>query len=116
MIYIFSEQNYFNYIHMKRLIFSAICGIMLFATLLGTACGNVKNENYVSKDKVEFAIDPLDAKITEIEMKNSSLFSIKGEEQIDETDEAIIRHCPVKFVNSESGEVIDTVFVITENY
>ena len=101
---------------MKNFIFSAFCGIMLFVLLLATACSNVRKENVVSEEAVEYATDPLDVELTKIEKNDRNIFSIKGEEKIEETDEGYIRHCPVKLVNSETGAVKDTVFVFTENY
>ena len=102
---------------MKKLLFSAICGVVLFVLLFTTACTDVKKENsVVSEEKVEYATDPLDVEITKMEKNETNLFSIRGEETIEETDGGFVRRCPVKFINSETGAVKDTVFVFTENY
>lgn len=101
---------------MKKLVFSAVCGIFMFILLLTTACKDVKKENVVSEEAVEYATDPLDAEIAKIEKEDCNIFSIKAEELIEETDEGFVRRCPVKFVNSETGAVKDTVYVFTENY
>ena len=101
---------------MKNLLFSAACGILLFILLEMTACTNVQRESMVSKKEVKYAVDPLDAKIADVENKDENIFSLKGLEKIEETDEGFTRRCPVKFINSKTGAVIDTVFVFEENY
>lgn len=99
---------------MKKLIFA--CGIILFVFFM-VACQNKQENGDVSEEEVAFyAIDPLDAKIAEIEKKNRDIFSVKGEEDIIETDSSFIRHCPVKFINEKTCDVKDTVFIIEEIY
>ena len=116
MIYISFRKQLLKTKHMKKMIFSAVCGVFLFVLLLTTACSNTKKESVVSEEAVEYATDPLDAKIAEILNKDNDLIFFKEGEQIEETDEGNIRHCPVKFVNEMTGAVTDTVFVFEENY
>lgn len=102
---------------MKKLAFSAVCGVLLFVILLATACTDNDVKNNVYEDKgIVYAVDPLDVELSKIEKENENIFSIKGEEMTEETDEGIIRHCPVKFANDKTGEVKDTVFIIEEKY
>ena len=101
---------------MKNLLFSAICGVVLFVLLFATACSNNVKNNIVEDNGIIYTNDPLDIEIAKIEKKDSNVFSIKGEETIEETDGGGVRRCPVKFINSETGAVKDTVFVFTENY
>ena len=99
---------------MKKLAFSAVCGVVLFVILLATACtDNVKNNVY-EDDGIVYAVDPLDSILTKIEMRDSDLISIKGEENIEETDSSIIRYCPVTILNSRTTEVKKVVLKIEE--
>ncbi len=101
---------------MKNLLFPAICGVVLFVLLFTTACSNNVKNNIVEDNGIVYATDPLDVEITKMEKNETNLFSIRGEETIEETDGGFVRRCPVKFINSETGAVKDTVFVFTENY
>lgn len=101
---------------MKKIVFSAFCGVLLLALLFATACTNNVRNNIQEYEGVTYAIDPLDVELAKIEKEDINIISIKGEELIEETDEGIIRHCPVKFVNSETSAVKDTVFIIEEKY
>lgn len=111
------QKTIIKYIYMKKLDFSAVCGVVLFVILLATACTDNDVKNNVYEDKgIVYAVDPLDVELSKIEKENENIFSIKGEEMTEETDEGIIRHCPVKFANDKTGEVKDTVFIIEEKY
>ncbi len=99
---------------MKNFIFSAFCGIMLFVLLLATACTNRVNNNVYEDECITYAVDPLDSILTKIELKDSDLITIKGEENVIETDSSIIRFCPVKILNSRTTEVKNVVLKIEE--
>ena len=108
------QKTIIKYIYMKKLAFSAVCGVVLFVILLATACtDNVKNNVY-EDDGIVYAVDPLDSILTKIEMRDSDLISIKGEENIEETDSSIIRYCPVTILNSRTTEVKKVVLKIEE--
>lgn len=99
---------------MKKMIFTAMCGILLFVILLATACTNNVKNNVCEEEGITYAVDPLDSILTKIEMRDSDLISIKGEESIVETDSSIIRYCPVTILNSRTTEVKKVVLKIEE--
>lgn len=100
---------------MKRLAFSAVCGVLLLALLFATACTNNVKNNIQEDEGITYAVDPLDEMLTKIEMRDSDLITIKGEESIEETDSSIIRYCPVTILNSRTTEVKKVVLKIEEN-
>ena len=99
---------------MEKNHFFSVYGLFLFILCCLGACTNVENSSPKEANLVFFASDILDAKIAEIE--NDSIFTVRGEEFIEDTDSIIIRHCPVKFINEKNGTVIDTVFIFEEKY
>lgn len=100
---------------MKKLVFSAFCGVLLFTILLATACSNNVRNNVYEDEGIVYAVDPLDSMLTKIELRDSNLITIKGEENVIETDSSIIRYCPVKILNSRTTEVKNVVLKIEES-
>lgn len=95
---------------MKKIVFPAICGILLFALLQATACDEKKD---IKEDEgiVYNTMDSLDEKIDSISGSDKTV--VRGKEIIKETDEGFVRLCPVKFIDTD-GTVLDTVLVINE--
>lgn len=94
---------------MKKIIFAAVCGMLL----LSCTSNNISN-NIQEDEGITYAVDPLDSILTKIELKDSDLITIKGEENVIETDSSIIRYCPVKILNSRTTEVKNVVLKIEE--
>ena len=94
----------------KNIFFAACCSVLVFMS----SCYQEVKTPQKSMEAVNYAIDPLEVKIAEVETED--IITIRGEENIVETDSSVIRYCPVRFVNTKTTEVKDVVFVIEENY